>query len=64
MAAAACLALGALSLHTNLTDHLRYRRAAVQLERYHAALLASTAVSAERGPANSAMGGREEDRAT
>lgn len=62
VAAAACLALGALSLHTNLNDHLRYRRAADQLERFHAALVAATAVSAERGPANSAMGGREADR--
>lgn len=63
MAAAACLALGTLSLHSNLTDHLRYRHASAQLDRFHAALVAATSVSAERGPANSAMGGREEDRA-
>lgn len=62
VAAAACLALGALSLQPNLNDHLRYRRAADQLERYHAALFAATAVSAERGPSNSAMGGRDADR--
>ncbi len=61
MAAAACLALGILSLHANLSDHLRYRQASAQLERFHAALIATSSVSAERGPANSAMGGRPED---
>jgi diguanylate cyclase (GGDEF)-like protein len=64
VAAAACLALGVLSLHANFSDHMRYRRAGEQLQRFHASLIAATSVSAERGPANSAMGGREEDRAT
>lgn len=63
VAAAACLALGILSLHANFSDHMRYRRAGEQLQRFHASLIAATSVSAERGPANSAMGGREEDRA-
>jgi diguanylate cyclase (GGDEF)-like protein len=63
LAAAACLALGGMSLRTNLADHERYRHGGAQLARYNAVLVAANAVSAERGPANSAMGGAESDRA-
>ncbi len=62
LAAAACLALGGMSLRTNLADHERYRHGGEQLARYNAVLVAANAVSAERGPANSAMGGAERDR--
>jgi diguanylate cyclase (GGDEF)-like protein len=63
LAAAACLALGGMSLRTNLADHERYRQGGAQLSRYNAVLVATNAVSAERGPANSAMGGAVSDRA-
>jgi diguanylate cyclase (GGDEF)-like protein len=63
VAAAACLALGGVSLRTNLADYARYHEGTEQLARFHAVLAAATAISAERGPANSAMGGAEADRA-
>ncbi len=61
MAAVACLALGGVSLHANLADYGRYRQGSILLARFHAVLAAANAVSAERGPANSAMGGTDED---
>jgi diguanylate cyclase (GGDEF)-like protein len=63
VAAAACLALGGVSLHANLADYERYRQGSVLLARFHAVLAAANAVSAERGPANSAMGGTDGDAA-
>ncbi|MGQ3354856.1 MAG: GGDEF domain-containing protein [Phreatobacter sp.] len=63
LAAAACLALGGMSLRTNLADHERYRHGGAQLARYNAVLVAANAVSAERGPSNSAMGGAAQDHA-
>lgn len=63
LAAAACLTLGGLSLRTNVADYERYRHGGEQLGRYHAVLAAANAVSAERGPANSAMGGAARDHA-
>ncbi len=62
VAAAACVALGGLSLQTNFADHARYQRGAEQLARFHSVLVAAHAISAERGPANGAMGGAEEKR--
>lgn len=63
LAATACLALGGMSLRSNLADHERYRHGGAQIARYNAVLVAANAVSAERGPANSAMGGAAGDRA-
>lgn len=60
VAALACLALGGVSLHANFADYQRYRDGSILLARFHAVLAAANAVSAERGPANSAMGGTDE----
>ncbi|MBL8567649.1 MAG: diguanylate cyclase [Phreatobacter sp.] len=57
VAAVACLALGGVSLHADLADYARYQQGSLQLARFHAVMAAANAVSAERGPANSAMGG-------
>lgn len=64
VAAAACVALGGLSLQTNFADHARYQRGTDQLARFQSVLVAANAISAERGPANGAMGGAEANRPT
>lgn len=55
LTALGCLLLGGESLHSNWSDYERYKSGADQLTRFHAALVAANAVSAERGPSNALM---------
>ena len=54
--AVGCLALGGTLFLTNFQEYQRYRVGALELARFHSTLRAVTKISAERGPANSAMG--------
>lgn len=47
--------LGSTIVLSNLTDYQRHNHGAIELERFTVLLEAANAVSAERGPANSAM---------
>ncbi|SFV30484.1 diguanylate cyclase (GGDEF) domain-containing protein [Devosia crocina] len=56
VAAVGCVLLGAASTMSNLAEHDRHRHGAKELARFVVLLDAANAVSAERGPSNSAMG--------
>ncbi|KKB79972.1 hypothetical protein VW35_05775 [Devosia soli] len=55
-AAIGCILLGGASILGNFADHQRHRQGIAELERFVVLLDAVNAVSAERGPSNSAMG--------
>ena len=54
--AVGCLALGGTLFLTNFEEYQRYRVGARELARFHSILQTVSTISAERGPANSAMG--------
>lgn len=56
IAFACCSLLGGISFVASLREYRGLQAGAVELDVFHAALNAASAVSAERGPANSAMG--------
>jgi len=59
--ALSCLVLGGAMMTVNYADYSRFAEGVRQLERFHLALISANAVSAERGPANAAMGGRDSE---
>lgn len=63
IAFACCMLLGGVSLVASLKDYRSLKAGAAELSVFHAALDAASAVSAERGPANSAMGPDRGDEA-
>lgn len=62
-AAIGCLLLGGTAVLNNLNDYRRHSHGALELERFSVLLEAVNAISAERGPANSAMGATDEEAA-
>lgn len=60
-AAVGCVLLGGTAVLNNLHDYRRHSHGALELARYSALLDAVNAISAERGPANSAMGATDEE---
>lgn len=54
-----CLVLGGALFYLSLKDYRRYNLGLMEFDRFHLALLAANAVSAERGPANSLMGAND-----
>ena len=59
-----CLLLGGTAVLNNLSDYQRHNHGALELARFSTLLEAVNAISAERGPANSAMGATDEEAAT
>ncbi|RYE73932.1 MAG: hypothetical protein EOO80_18270, partial [Oxalobacteraceae bacterium] len=55
--------LGGAAVFSNFTDYQRHNHGVAELERFIVLLDAANAVSAERGPANSAMTATDEDAA-
>lgn len=58
VAALSCLILGGAAMVASYMDYSRFTKSGAHLQRFHLALVASNVVSAERGPANAAMGAR------
>lgn len=61
VAALCCVLLGGWILLTSLSDFRRFERGADEFRRFHATLNVANAISAERGPANSAMAAKPEE---
>ncbi|WP_156385675.1 sensor domain-containing diguanylate cyclase [Devosia sp. Root685] len=62
-AAIGCLLLGGAAVLSNFNDYQRHSHGAYELERFSALLEAVNAISAERGPANSAMAATDAEAA-
>lgn len=58
--AVGCILLGATLITYSFEAYQRYQVGSRELARFHLALLAANAISAERGPANSVMGANSE----